>query len=73
MFTARQGIAIGERSPHSLRHTYAGLMTATGVPSIMLAAWMGHVSMATTAGYAQMAMRFHVVAQAWPRGQFRLR
>lgn len=71
-FCTRQGIELGERSPHSLRHCYAGLQTATGTPSIMLAAWMGHVSMATTAHYAQMAMRYHAAAEGWTRGEFEL-
>lgn len=72
-FLARQGIEKRGRSPHSTRHTYAGLMTASGVPSALLQAYMGHVSSATTSHYAKMATRYVSVAAKWQRGQLRLR
>lgn len=60
------------KSPHSCRHTYAGLMTATGVPTTLLRAYLGHESEKTTQGYAQMAAR-HVGGTAqWKRGEFSL-
>ena len=60
------------KSPHSCRHTYAGLMTATGVPTTLLRAYLGHESEKTTQGYAQMAAR-HVGGTAqWKRGEFQL-
>lgn len=72
-FLRRQQVTQGHRSPHSLRHCYAGLMTASGVPSILLAAYMGHSSQATTAGYSKLAARYEHVARDWKRGEFRLR
>ena len=60
------------RSPHSCRHTYAGLMTATGVPTTLLRAYLGHESEKTTQGYAQMAARFVGGTGEWKRGEFNL-
>ncbi len=47
-------------------------MTATGTPSILLAAYMGHTSVATTAEYSKLATRYLQAVQGWPRGEFRL-
>ena len=71
-FMERAGMERAGRGPHSCRHTYAGLMTATGVPSLLLASYMGHDSMATTAGYARMATRYESVVKDWPKGDFKL-
>jgi integrase/recombinase XerD len=71
-FLARQGLPVDGRGPHSCRHSYAGLMTATGVPSISLASYMGHGSTATTAGYAAQAERYMYATKGWKRGEFRL-
>lgn len=71
-FLERMEVPRAGRGPHSCRHTYAGLMTATGVPSIMLADYMGHESIVTTKGYARMATRFLSVAEKWKRGEFSL-
>lgn len=62
------GIAVEDRTPHSCRHTYAGLMTATGVPTALLAAYMGHGSAVTTFGYAQASARHTRAVEGWPRG-----
>jgi len=71
-FIARHKVPRDGRSPHSLRHCYAGLMTATGVPSILLQAYMGHTTQSTTAGYATMATRYVAVVSGWKRGEFHL-
>lgn len=71
-FCKDTGVTIGDRSPHSLRHGYAGLMTATGVPSLMLGAYLGHSNSQTTAGYTTLAVRYEAIARAWPRGEFTL-
>lgn len=71
-FLERAGCTRPGLSPHSCRHTYAGLMTATGVPSLLLAAHMGHRSVATTAGYAELAARFERAVVGWGRGELRL-
>lgn len=70
-FLVRLKIARGERTQHSLRHCYAGLMTATGVPSLLLRAYMGHTSEATTAGYSQLAALYAQEVREWPRGELR--
>lgn len=69
-FCRRLGIDPAGRSPHSLRHSYAGLMTATGVRSLVLADWMGHESTATTKGYSTMATRYLAPCRGWPMGRF---
>ena len=68
----RLGIPLDGRSPHSLRHTYAGVMTATGVPGPLLSAWLGHTSAATTMLYTKLAARYSAGVEGWPRGQMRL-
>jgi integrase/recombinase XerD len=68
----RLGIPRERRTCHSLRHCYAGLMTASGVPSLSLAQAMGHETMDTTKHYATYAMRYQSEAGHWPAGQFQL-
>lgn len=60
------------RSTHSLRHCYAGLMTATGEPTALLQAYMGHSQSDMTMHYAQMAARYRSAVAGWPRGTLRL-
>jgi integrase len=62
-------------SPHSCRHSYAGLMTATGVPGLLLGAYLGHASVNTTAIYTKLAAAYaqHPEVQTWPRGVLRFR
>jgi integrase len=73
-FLEAAGVAKAGRSPHSCRHTYAALMTASGTPSLLLMAYMGHTSTATTAGYVRDAARFvgQIEDEGWERGKFRL-
>lgn len=66
------GVPVEDRTPHSCRHTYAGLMTATGVPTALLAAYLGHASAVTTFGYAQAAARHVQAVTGWPRGELRV-
>jgi integrase len=66
------GIDPAGRSPHSLRHSYAGVMTATGQPSLLLAAHMGHASTQTTSGYTKLATRYFAGVRTWKRGQIEL-
>ena len=62
-------VPVDGRSPHSCRHTYAGLMTATGLPSGLLSAYLGHSSAATTLGYLSLAGRYaQGEAGQWRRG-----
>ena len=71
-FLERHGVAVAGRSPHSTRHTYAGLMTATGCPSHLLALYMGHDAAATSMEYSKMALHYAQVVSHWPRGTLRL-
>jgi integrase len=71
-FMATQGIKPDGRSPHSLRHSHAGVMTATGQPSLLLAAHLGHASAQTTAEYTKLATRYVAAVRGWPRGQVEL-
>ena len=72
-FLTRQGVPIDNRSPHSCRHTYASLMTASGIPGPLLSVYLGHSSISTTMLYTKIAIRFEAVARDWTRGQFRLK
>jgi integrase len=69
-FLARIGIEKRGRSPHSFRHSYAGIMAATGVSQYVLAGWLGHSGAMATAGYAAEAARYVSAVEGWPRGQF---
>ena len=71
-FLERCGIPKNGRSTHSLRHCYAGLMTATGEPTALLQAYMGHSQSDMTRHYAQMAARFRDFVDGWGRGKLRL-
>jgi integrase/recombinase XerD len=77
-FTGRLGIDLHaggkKRTPHSLRHCYAGLMTATGENSFVIMENMGHEDASTTKHYAAYAKHYinRVKAEKWERGEFRL-
>lgn len=71
-FLALNGLPLDGRSPHSCRHTYAGLMTATGVPGGLLGAYLGHSSAATTQLYTKLAARYVANASSWKMGIFSL-
>lgn len=68
----RRGVAIDGRTPHSLRHCYAAIMSATGVAAPIVGDYLGHASAQTTAGYTRLAARYVAQVEGWPRGQFRL-
>ena len=67
--TARELPANG-RTPHSCRHTFAGLMAATGVPTGTIGSYLGD-SEKTTLGYLGMAARFtqDPTVATWKRGE----
>lgn len=71
-FLRHVGVTKGKRNQHAFRHTYAGLMTATGVPSLLLRAYMGHSTEKTTAGYTDRAVWYKQQTEGWPLGQFRI-
>jgi len=64
------GVAKGGRSPHACRHTYAGLMTATGLPGPLLGAYLGHSAAETTMLYTKLAARYaqDPEVRGWGRG-----
>ena len=62
------GIDPGERTPHSCRHTYGAMMIATGCPDILVKAYMGHESVATTADYAKAAPLHVAAVKGWGMG-----
>ncbi len=66
------GIPIALRTAHSCRHSYAGMMTATGVPGPLLSAYLGHTSAATTMIYTQLSARYAQATDGWQRGELRL-
>jgi site-specific recombinase XerD len=68
-FLARLEITKGERTVHSTRHSYAGIMTATGISTSMLGDWMGHSSEGTTRDYATLATIYSRQVDGWPRGE----
>ena len=68
-FLGRAGVTVAGRSPHSLRHTYAGIMTATGLPGPLLSAYLGHTSAATTMQYTKLAARYVAAVTGWSRGE----
>lgn len=72
-FLKRADVRLDGRTPHSCRHGYCGLMTASGTPSLLLQAYMGHDDTETTEGYAGMAVRYVHGVEGWRRGEFQLR
>jgi integrase len=71
---AARGIELRGRTPHSCRHSYAGLMTATGVPTALVGAYLGHSAAQTTLRYTQLAARYAQDPEVatWSRGELRL-
>lgn len=67
-FLRHCGLDAGERTPHSCRHTYGAMMIATGCPDILVKAYMGHESVATTADYAKAAPLHVEAVRGWGMG-----
>jgi integrase len=67
-FLAAYGAARAGLTPHSTRHTYCGMMTATGEPTALVAQYAGHDE-AQTHHYAALASRHRTAVEGWPRGQ----
>ncbi len=71
-FVKRAGVAIDGRTPHSLRHSYAGMMTATGLPGAMVGTYLGHTSAATTMIYTKLSTRYVASVVGWGRGDLKI-
>jgi integrase len=70
-YCGRCGVVLGDRSPHSTRHTWVSLMLATGLDSFAVQRAAGHRVVLTTQVYAHAVAPQEVAG--WPRGVFRLR
>lgn len=68
-------VTVGERTPHSCRHTWASLMLASGENQFLVGQYMGHADKEMTAHYARHQDRYlRLVTKAgWERGELRLR
>lgn len=75
-FLAHCGLPVnntmGKRTPHSMRHTYAAMMIATGCPDLLVQAYMGHEAVATTAEYTRAAPLHVSAVKGWPMGELRV-
>ena len=71
-FLKRCDIELGDRSPHACRHTYGGIMSASGIPLSLLQSYMGHEDVSTTTIYTQLAIRYESTARNWPRGRMQI-
>jgi integrase len=69
---ARLGVALGKRTPHTLRHQHAAMMTAAACNATQLQLSLGHGGAALTAHYARQANRWATMLRPWA-GELRLR
>jgi integrase len=69
------GVSVGERTPHSTRHTWTCLMLASGENEMLVQQYAGHSQKEMTAYYAREQDRYRrqVEKAKWPRGELRLR
>jgi integrase len=67
-FLAAHGLDRPGLTPHSCRHTFCGLMTATGEPTALVAQWVGHSGEKQTLHYAALAARQRGSVEGWARG-----
>lgn len=66
------GVTVGDRHPHSLRHTRACLGLAAGENDLTLRLTLGHTNEAMSAWYAQSAMRMKAQVGHW-NGKLKLK
>jgi integrase len=71
-FLKAYGMAGHKLTPHSCRHTYVGIMTATGEPAGVVRLYVGHSADAMTHHYAEAAARFRSEVEGWQRGDLQL-
>jgi integrase len=67
------GVTLGDRTPHSTRHTWIALKLACGENQLAVRDMAGHSSLDTTAGYARNQMAYRDAVRDWPRGVLRFR
>lgn len=68
------GITVGERTPHSCRHTWCCLMLASGENEMLVKQYAGHSEKEMTEHYAQQQemYRVQVAKEGWARGELSL-
>lgn len=66
-YVARRGITGPARGPHSLRHTYCGLMCALGAPATIIMQEVGHKNVGVHARYSASAIELRDAVGTWPR------
>ncbi len=67
------GVTLGERTPHSTRHTWIALKLACGENQLAVRDMAGHTSLTTTADYARNQMAYREAVRGWERGVLRFR
>jgi integrase len=72
-YLKRCGVAPGDRSPHSARHTWVSLLLASGENVFFVAGEAGHEALITTQGYARGQGAYRDGVIDWKRGVFQLR
>lgn len=74
-YLRRCGIAYEKRGLHALRHSFASLLTATGVPMGLVMDAVGHAQTQTARGYQSGATDYvdQVRREAWLEGELYLR
>lgn len=64
---------VGNRTPHSTRHTWISLMLASGENQLLVQGYAGHAELETTAGYAKTQELYRDAVKSWQRGELHLR
>jgi integrase len=62
------GVTLGDRTPHSTRHSWISMMLASGENQMAVRDMAGHSSLDTTAGYARNQMSYRDAVRDWRRG-----
>jgi integrase len=74
-YLADCNVTVGDRTPHSCRHTWTAMMLASGENEILVQQYAGHDDKAMTKHYAkqQDSFRVQIARAGWERGELRLR
>jgi len=67
------GMQMDGRSPHSTRHQWAALSTASSLDPFHVMELAGHSSLNTTLRYSRCASLFREAVAGWEKGKFQLR
>lgn len=73
-YLTRIGMDAGDRTAHSLRHTYITIKLARGDTNVeRLRKAVGHASFSTTMGYGKLSQLYEAEVDTWPDGTLWLR